>query len=95
MNQKVKKKSNSIRVWLFVLLLFVGELYFYTWCRVQHVKIGYLIVKETQRKEQLHALRKNLKIELALLKSPKRIAKIAQEKLGLQMPDPKQIVDIK
>ncbi len=36
----------------------------------------------------------NLKIELARLKSPQRIAKIAREQLGLVTPTPKQTIVI-
>jgi cell division protein FtsL len=34
----------------------------------------------------------NLKIELARLKSPQRIAKIAKSRLGLVTPTPKQTI---
>jgi cell division protein FtsL len=34
----------------------------------------------------------NLKIELARLKSPQRIAKIAREQLGLVRPTPQQTI---
>ena len=39
-------------------------------------------------------MQKNLKIELARLKSPERIAKIAETKLGLVMPSAKQTIII-
>jgi cell division protein FtsL len=37
-------------------------------------------------------LQDNLKIELARLKSPRRIAKIAKEQLGLILPTNKQLM---
>jgi len=40
------------------------------------------------------ALQKNLKIEIARLKSPKRITKIATQQLGLIMPKSEQVVII-
>jgi cell division protein FtsL len=45
--------------------------------------------KEQQR---LNELQTNLKVELARLKAPQRITKIAQEKLGLTLPTPKQMM---
>ena len=75
-----------------LLMLFVLELLFYTWCRVQFVNIGYQLNEETRRHQQLLKLQSNLKIELALLKSPARIAEIARTRLGLKIPDAKQTI---
>ena len=75
-----------------LLTLFVLELLFYTWCRVQCVNIGYEINEQTRRHQQLLKLQGNLKIELALLKSPARIAEIARTRLGLKIPDAKQTI---
>jgi cell division protein FtsL len=79
----------------FILMgIFMGELLFYTWCRVQCVQIKYEISQETQRHQYLVTLRDNLKIELAHLKSPQRIATIAKNRLGLTKPTPRQMVPI-
>ena len=74
--------------------LFIGELLFYTWCRVQCVQVKYEIAKATQNQQRLIALQDNLKIELANLKSPQRIATIARGQLGLITPTPKQMIPI-
>ncbi len=74
--------------------LFIGELLFYTWCRVQSVQMKYDIAKATQSQQRLMALQDNLKIELANLKSPQRIATIAREQLGLITPTSKQMIPI-
>ena len=74
--------------------LFIGELLFYTWCRVQCVQVKYSISQETERLQHLTTLRDNLKIELAHLKSPHRITIIAQEQLGLVKPKSKQMITI-
>jgi cell division protein FtsL len=39
-------------------------------------------------------VRQNLTIEMARLKSPDRIEKIAREQLGMQTPSPEQIIVI-
>ena len=79
---------------LVIMALFIGELLFYTWCRVQYVQIKYEISKATRRQQQLVALQDNLKVEQANLKSPQRIAKIARDQLGLIKPTSKQMVII-
>ena len=81
-------------LWLVLMGLFIGELLFYTWCRVQCVQVKYEISRATQRQQRLVALQDNLKIELANLKSPQRIATIAREQLGLITPTTKQIIPI-
>jgi cell division protein FtsL len=87
-----KKKKHQQRnpkvivIFLFLMLVFIAELLFYTWCRVQSVRIKYEITEQTSRTRQLSAMQDNLKIEFARLKSPSRIAKIARTQLGLITP---------
>jgi len=73
-------------MWMAMMFIFIVELFFYTWCRVQNVQHGYEISRETQNKKQLLVYQNSLRIELARLKSPDRIAKIAKQQLGLIMP---------
>ncbi len=83
-----------LALWLVLMGFFIGELLFYTWCRVQCVQVQYEISKATRKQQRLLALQDNLKIELANLKSPQRIATIAREQLGLMTPTSKQMVPI-
>ena len=94
--RKKKKRQNPklLALGLVLMGLFIAELLFYTWCRVQCVQVKYEISKATQEHQRLVALQDNLKIELANLKSPQRIATIAREQLGLITPTSKQIVPI-
>lgn len=80
-------------LWLPIMGIFLVELLAYTWCRVECVHIGYQINQETQRRQKLNDIRKNLTIELAHLKSPKRIEELAR-KLGLGPPRADQIVPL-
>jgi cell division protein FtsL len=79
-------KAKQTGVWMFLMSLFIMELLFYTWCRVQNVNYGYEITKGTQDQGQLTAYQNNLKIELARLKAPDRIARIAEKQLGMIKP---------
>jgi cell division protein FtsL len=92
-NRKHKQRSPKlIMIWLMLMVVFIGELLFYTWCRVQYTRTKYDIAKQVKSVQQLSAMRDNLKIELARLKSPRRIAKIAREQLGLISPSAKQTI---
>ena len=57
-------------IWLVIMLVFIVELFAYTWCRVQCVRLGYEIATETRTYEAQRTIRKNLAIELARLKAP-------------------------
>jgi cell division protein FtsL len=98
MNQKAKRSQRHPKVILISLCLmvvFIVELLFYTWCRVQCVNLKYAITEQTNKVQQLLALQDNLKIELARLRSPQRISKIARNQLGLITPTPQQTIVIK
>jgi len=97
MKKKRNRKQRNPKVTIACLVLmfaFMAELLFYTWCRVQYVRAKYEIQEQTTRMRTLAAMQDNLKIELARLKSPQRIAKIAREQLGLVTPTPKQTIVI-
>ena len=91
------KKVRNIKttgIWIIFMTVFIVELFLYTWCRVNCIGVGYEISKETQKQHELIALHNNLKIELASLKSPERIAKIAKNQLGLITPTQDQLIVI-
>ena len=95
MNRNVRKtiqRSRWHKLWLVVMFLFLGELFLYTWARVQCTRTGYDISRQNAQHQELSALQANLKIELARLRSPQRISKYAREKLGLVSPTPSQMV---
>ena len=94
MDVNKSKKLKFTGLWIVLLSLFLGELFFYTWCRVKNVRLGYEVAEETEKKTKLIAYQENLKIELASLKSPERIARIASEQLGLSMPRADQTIVI-
>ena len=79
-------------VCLIFMGLFIGELLFYTWCRVQSIQVRYEISELTAKQQRQVMMQDNLKIELARLKSPQRIAKIAKQQLGLILPTNKQLI---
>jgi len=74
--------------------LFIAELLFYTWSRVQCIQVRYEISELTADQQRMAMLQDNLKIELARLKAPRRIAEIAKQQLGLVAPTSKQLIII-
>ncbi len=82
----------SVPVWILLIALFIGELFFYTWCRVQCVNTGYEISEEAKKYARLRGINRNLNVEHERLKSPERISRIAREKLGLVFPGTGQTV---
>ena len=91
-NRKSVTPPRLTGVWMVLLAIFLAELLFYTWCRVQCVRTGYEIAEAADRRQELAALQNELKIELAHLKNPKRIADIARRRLGLTMPNAGQTI---
>ncbi|MCK4618575.1 MAG: cell division protein FtsL [Desulfobacterales bacterium] len=97
MARKTKKNARSTRIviiWFIIMAVFIAELLIYTWSRVQCIKSGYEISNENNKNRKLITLQNNLKVELARLKSPERLAKIAKNQLGLKTPTPEQIIII-
>jgi cell division protein FtsL len=91
---KTRRRRNPkmVAVWLLLLCALIAELLVYTWVRVQCVRVGYEIALLNRETQRLTELQDSFKVELARLKSPQRITKIAREKLGLTMPAPRQMM---
>lgn len=77
---------------VFLLVAVLAELFFYTWCRVQCTQNGYAIASESRKQEELMVMQNSLKIELARLKAPEMISRIARDRLALGAPDPQQVI---
>ncbi len=94
MAKKTKNRKTTL-IWLTIMMVFIFELLFYTWCRVQCVQMKYEITKTEEKINIESAMQNKFKIELARLKSPEELIKsIARNKLGLIMPKSEQIIII-
>ena len=89
--QKVRTTKAS-GLWLLVMALFITELFFYTWCRVQCTNLGYDITLGESKIQKQNKTAFNLRIELASLRSPERIIQRAKTEFGLVIPGGEQIV---
>lgn len=88
---KAPKRRTGL-MWVAVLSLVVVELLFYTWCRVQCTRTGFLITEESNRNKELKMAQNSLNIELARLKAPENISRMARQELDMGMPEPQQII---
>ncbi|MCU0540108.1 MAG: cell division protein FtsL [Desulfobacterales bacterium] len=86
-----RRSPRRIALWLSILLVFIAELLVTTWVRVQCNNLGYEIAALNGETQRLVELQDNLRVELARLKSPQRITRIARE-MGLTMPAPAQVM---
>ncbi len=85
-----RQRNISTIIAVFLWLLFSG--FGYVWCRVQVVQLGYNLSDAHRIHTQFLNDSKKLHLELAQLKAPERVERIAIEQLGLNRPRKEQIV---
>lgn len=97
----MKKKSRRDRysakitaAWVAVLMTCIIEIFFYTWCSLQCTRLKCEIGEQEKTAVSLGVEKKNLRIEMARLKSPARITGIAREQLGMVIPEMGQVIII-
>ena len=61
------------------------------WTRMRAIEYGYKLSKASTVHAELLEANRRLRLEVAVLTSPARIAKVATEELGLRPPTPEQI----
>ncbi len=67
---------------------------FYVWSRLQVTNLEYSISSFEGRLRHLQQESRSLQVEVASLRSPQRIEQVAQQKLGLHLPKPEQVITI-
>jgi cell division protein FtsL len=67
----------------------------HVWVRLQIVRLGYGISRETDQEKDLQQALRKLEVERALLRNPERLERLAREKLSLRLPDPSVIQSLK
>lgn len=82
-------------IYIVAALLLMSVLLCYVASHLQMTRLEYQIAEEISRKERLLEEQKKLKLEIATLKSPQRIAAIARERLQMSHPDKDQVIILK
>lgn len=77
-----------------MLAVFMGLclVFVFVWERVDMVRLGYHIERLKHEKVVLERERDELRVKVATLSSPDRIAKVAADKFGMSLPQPGQVV---
>ena len=91
-----KGVRRSTMIWwvlcLAVIVAVAGVVH--VWVRLQTIKTGYAIAEEKQLQKRLREQNSALSIQLSALKAPKRIEKVARERLKMDFPRPGQVVEL-
>ncbi len=74
-----------------ILVIMVVAL-FYVWFQVNSTKMNYAIAREMQVRERLVEEGRQLRIEVEVLESPRRIEGIAKDTLKMRYPSSTQVV---
>jgi cell division protein FtsL len=74
-----------------IVVMLVGASLFYVWCRLQAVHLAYPQTRTAVKIQGLEKENEELRGQVAQLKSPERIERVAREQLGLSYPSPDQI----
>jgi cell division protein FtsL len=61
------------------------------WTRLRAIDYGYKISRASREQATLLDANRRLRLEVAVLTNPARIARVATEELGLRAPTPEQI----
>ena len=77
---------------VFMLFLFMGSGIGYVWSNYELTQIGYDISRLEKEEMELIEMNRKLRLELAMRKSTSKLEEIANKKLGLKQPSPKQII---
>jgi cell division protein FtsL len=86
---------NLIFVALVMALAFIGCSLFYVWSHQQIISLGYEISQATREEQELLQENKKLRLELAALKAPSRIERVALRELGLVNPQKEQMIIVR
>ena len=95
MAKKTSDRTIKTSTLILMVIAIMIELFFYTWLHVQSVHMGYKITSQLKQEKTLEVLQEKLRLEMAQLRTPERIIKIASEQLGLVLPDSNQVVVVK
>ena len=66
----------------------------YTWQRYETLRLSYRYEQLKQTESQAAELNRELRVELATLRSPSRIDLLARNQLGMTVPQPNEIISI-
>ncbi len=76
-------------------LVLVGLCMAQVWVRLQVTDVGYQLSAARQMQQRLEQQRRELEVELAMLRDRSHLAELAAKRLGLREPDKGQLVELR
>ena len=76
-------------------LVLVGLCIVQVWVRLQVVDVGYQLSAARQMQERLEQQRRELEVELAMLRDRAHLAELATKRLGMHEPEKGQVVELR
>lgn len=85
----MKKSATLFIVGVFAIVVAAGVAH--VWLRYRVIRTGYAMGDRLQAVRELEEEERKLRLELAALRNPARIEKLAREKLNMVRPSPERI----
>lgn len=82
-------------VWLVVLAVLSSVCLIHVNARLELVRLGYSLSAEAKENHKLVAKRRKLALEVATLRSPRRLRRLAIDNLGMIEPGPSRTIKMK
>ncbi len=67
---------------------------FYVWTNVTTVRLGYQLSEAAKTQRELSEENRGLRVEVAALKAPDRLQRLAKLQLGLAPPKTEQVIQV-
>ena len=80
---------------LAIVLILLSASLIFVWSHVRLTELKYQIAKEISVKESFSEENRKLKVEIASLKSPQRLERMARDKFGMAYPEREQVIFLK
>ena len=96
-NSRVKRRGfhmspKQILLIIFLLVVFMGSSIGYVWSNFERTQLGYDLSQLKKEEMKLRETNRKLRLELAILKSPRKLEALAIGQLGLRQPSADQII---
>ncbi|HPC73179.1 MAG TPA: cell division protein FtsL [Syntrophales bacterium] len=90
------REGSGAKVSSFILAVcvIVAAALLYVWSHLKNTQLKYQMAEEISVRSSLQEENRKLKVEIATLKSPKRIEAFAREKLDMSYPEREQVIRI-
>jgi len=89
---KIHITRRQVLLIIFMIFLFMGSSIGYVWSNFKRTQIGYDLSQLKREEMRLRDQNRKLRLDLAILKSPQYLERLATQRLGLRQPSAEQII---